>query len=364
MAKVILLSQIQMPFHKIGSWTTLYKNYLSDSHSIDYIVCEKPFNDVLPVEYSFVSTSCASKIVKKITKKPYKNYLQALFKIVRPMENYVIQIVDNFGIVKHLRDELEKKGIRANIYIQFFYHGYSPFCKNIEDSWFFEFIDEMVLLTNLSYEEHKKYYTVLPTKFSVLHNGIDTHKFFKVDAVQKEKLKHKFNVTDKKVFVWCSQDRPKKGLDLILDVWKRVYSEEKNIELWVIGANRSQSQAGVKFFGKIENDLLPEYLQASDVYLFPTLWHEGFGLSLIEALHCGNFCIASAIGGVPEVLQYGKLGKLIEHPHFVAEWVGAIEELLQQPQSAIVIPDGLYSKESWNTGMNTLIEHAKLSLSK
>ena len=116
----------------------------------------------------------------------------------------------------------------------------------------------------------------------------------------------------------------------------------------------------VRFLGKIQNQELPKFYQMADCYLFPTLWHEGFGLTLIEALHSGCYCIASALGGIPEVLQYGKLGKLIENPHFQQEWEEAILDFLNQKEgNNIVIPKTLYSTQSWNTGMNTIIENAK-----
>jgi len=364
MPKVILLSQIPLPYSKIGSWTTLYKNYLTSSHLVDAIVCPKPDYQFQNITYAIVRNDLKLKLQKRFLKKKYSEYFEALQKIIQPNEKYILQIIDNYGIVPHLEQHLLKKGIRNQFYIQFFYHGFPPFQENFQSRGFFEFIDEMVLLTHDSYKIHKEYYTVLPTKFSVLHNGIDTKKFFKVDAVQKMALKQKHNASDKKVFVWCSQDRPKKGLDLILDVWKRVYANDKSIELWVIGAKREQLQDGVRFLGPIQNDLLPEYLQASDVYLFPTLWHEGFGLSLIEALHCGNYCIASALGGVPEVLQYGKYGKLIENPHFIQDWVAAIQEYLEHEPTVKAIPADLYSTASWNSGMNTIINEAKLSFSK
>ncbi|NBL64837.1 glycosyltransferase [Flavobacterium sp. NST-5] len=362
MPKVILLSQFPLPYSKIGSWTTLYKNYLQNAHSIDYIVCSPPEIKFQGVDYALVKNDFSTKLGQKFFKKKYTDYFNALEEVVQPNEKYILQVIDNYGIVPHLEKWLQRKKLRQQFYIQFFYHGFPPFFGNFAGREFFNFIDEMVLLTYDSYKAHRDYYTILPAKFSVLHNGIDTQKFFKVTEIQKQQLKAKFKVSNKTIFVWCSQDRPKKGLDLILDVWNRIYSEEKNMELWVIGATRNQTIKGVKFLGRIENDLLPEYFQASDCYLFPTLNHEGFGLSLIEALHCGNYCIASAMGGVPEVLQYGKLGKLIENPHFILEWVKAMEDFLQQPKPEITIPDGFYSKESWNEGMNAIIASAKKSM--
>ena len=108
---------------------------------------------------------------------------------------------------------------------------------------------------------------------------------------------------------------------------------------------------------------MPQYYQISDCYLFPTLCHEGFGLSLIEALNCGCYCIASALGGVPEVLQYGKLGKLIENPNFVSEWVKAVDDYLNQIDAPIVLDTPVYTAQQWNARMNEIIQEAKISLS-
>ncbi|WP_255515599.1 glycosyltransferase family 4 protein [Flavobacterium sp. ZT3R18] len=359
MTKVILISQVPLPFSKIGSWTTLYKNYLQGEHQIDFIICEPPEKQFENVKYSLVANDLIFKIRRKIKKNWYLGYLEALDRILKPNEKYIIQIIDNFGIVKPLTSFLVAKGLRSNCCLQFFYHGFPPFYENYHGRWFFDSIDEMVLLTNDSYLAHKNYYTVLPTRFAVLHNGIDTTKFFPLSLKEKQAIKQTKNTNDKTVFVWCSQDRPKKGLNILLQAWKRVYETRQDMVLWVIGCEPKTPQDGVVYLGRIPNDELPVYFQTSDCYLFPTLCHEGFGMSLIEALHCGNYCIASAIGGVSEVLQYGKLGKLIENPHFVSAWENAILDFLEDPVPKITISPELYSSESWSAGMNSIITNAK-----
>jgi len=364
MPQVILISQIPLPYSNIGSWTTMYHNYLSNDHSIDLIICEKPKDFYQQVKYNTVENNYIIKFQKRFLKNKYIGYLKALEKVLEKEEKVIIQIVDNFGIVKPLIDFLDRKKKRDKCYLQFFYHGFPPYYENFSGRWFFEAIDEMVLLTNDSYKAYKEYYTVLPTKFSVLHNGIDTSKFYKITLEEKENLKKQLEITNKKVFLWCSQDRPKKGLDLILEVWKRVKQQKRDSILLVVGTNRDIKIDGVSFLGRIPNNDLPKYYQIADCYLFPTLCHEGFGMSLIEALHCGCYCIASANGGVPEVLQYGKLGKLIEKPNFIEEWVSAIQLFLEGKEThSTLISENLYSMQNWNKGMNTIIENAKKNFS-
>lgn len=362
MSKVILISQVSLPYSKMGSWTTMYNNYLENDHKINYIICpetEKRYNSV---QYHFAKLTFFDNVWRSVFKRKNLQYLRALDKIIKPNEKYIIQIIDNYGMVKPVHDYLVSQRKRGSCYIQFFYHGFAPYIKSNSGPDFYEVLDELIVLTNDCYKEYKKTINVLPCHFSILHNGIDTKKFKKPSVLEREDLRTKFNLRDKKVFVWCSQDRPKKGLHIILEAWKNIYNFEKNILLLIIGCEREAEIPGVRFLGRIPNDELSKYLKASDCYLFSTLCQEGFGLSLIEALHCGNYCIASAMGGVPEVLQYGKLGKLIENPHFISDWVYAINDYLENKFEILEINENLYSVKSWRNGMNEIIEDAKFRL--
>jgi glycosyltransferase involved in cell wall biosynthesis len=172
------------------------------------------------------------------------------------------------------------------------------------------------------------------------------------------------------IFIWCSQDRPKKGLDFILQVWKEIFEKYGNeVELLIIGSTREMEYPGVNFIGRVPNNELAKYYQISDFYLFPSLWKEGFGIVLAEALKSGCYCIASNQGGIPEVLQFGKIGKIVNNPNFSNEWVVAIIEAIEiyrqydyNSPYADYIDANLYDMDNWSNEMNTLINHAKLSI--
>lgn len=359
--KTILISQVPLPYHKIGSWTTLYDNYIKHSENIDVIVCPSPKKKYTKVDYVFFKDK--ENLIDKIKRKlkvqtKWTSAITSLEKVINHNDKFVIQIVDNTGLCFAVNNFLEKNNLKRNCYIQFFYHGYSPFMnENI-----YSYVDELVLLTQSSYEEMKRKSNVFPCKISILKNGIDTNKFFKINEKEKLVLKESLGVKNKIVFTWCSQDRPKKGLHIILEVWKEVFKKYKNVELWIIGANWERNIEGVRFFGRIPNKDLPKYYQATDCYLFPTLCQEGFGLSLIEALHSGCYCIASGLGGVPEVLELGKYGKLIENPNFPIEWEKAIVEFIENKNTVLNFDENLYTFEKWEEKMNLLIEKAKQTL--
>lgn len=361
MAIVILFSQFPLPYHHIGSWTTMYRNYLQSENEIDVIVCPAPQQRFEKIRYQIVQDNPWMRLRKKISRNNHLAYIQAFEKVIRPDQKYVLQVVDNFGLAKALQHYIDQKGIRDNCHLQFFYHGFVPSEAGYNTA-FFEKTDEIVVLTQDAYKAFRDKFNVLPSRFSVLHNGIDAQKFHPVTPEVKRELKKKHGFEGKKIFLWCAQDRPKKGLHLMLESWKILRGKHPEAMLLILGCEPRTPQANVFYGGRIANDLLPQYYQMSDVYLFPTLCQEGFGLSLIEALHCGCYCIASAMGGVPEVLQYGQLGQLIERPHFVQEWIDAIDGYLSGNAPSFAIPKELYTTQQWNEGMTALIQNAKRHL--
>lgn len=373
MAKAILILTAPMPFSKIGSWTTMYNYYIQNTkHHFDFIVCPQPDKLFEGINYSIVKErTFFSKIRSKLSvEHRLQNYFIALDKIVQPNQKYVIQIVDNSGIVVPLNKHIISKYKRENFYIQYYYQGFSPLFANPAENKFFNGIDEIIFLTKQSYKAYLNYYNDFVCKASILNNATDSSQFFKLDNDIKEKQKQSMGLRSKLIFIWCSQDRPKKGLDFILQVWKIIVARYgSEIELLIIGASREKIYPGVQFIGRVPNNELAKYYQVSDFYLFPTLWKEGFGIVLAEALKCGCYCIASNQGGVTEVLQFGKLGRLVENPNFMEEWVSAIEEGIAvykennytNPYSTFV-DDNLYDMENWSKEMNALIVEAKFSL--
>src|SRR4051794_2672605 len=64
--------------------------------------------------------------------------------------------------------------------------------------------------------------------------------------------------------------------------------------------------------GEIGEKDKPEFLGNAHALLFPIDWPEPFGLVMIEALACGTPVIAWRNGSVPEVIEDGVTGFLVE----------------------------------------------------
>ena len=69
---------------------------------------------------------------------------------------------------------------------------------------------------------------------------------------------------------------------------------------------------GVEFIGEINEQQKAPFLGGARALLFPVDWPEPFGLSMIEALACGTPGLAFRCGSVPEIIDDGVTGAIVE----------------------------------------------------
>jgi len=69
---------------------------------------------------------------------------------------------------------------------------------------------------------------------------------------------------------------------------------------------------GVEYIGEISDEQKSDFLGGAVALLFPIDWPEPFGLVMIEAMACGTPVIAWNCGSVPEVLDHGVTGVIVD----------------------------------------------------
>ena len=72
------------------------------------------------------------------------------------------------------------------------------------------------------------------------------------------------------------------------------------------------SSPGVEFLGEIGDEKKSEFLSGAIALLVPIDWPEPFGLVMIEAMACGAPVIAFNRGSVPEIVEDGVTGFVVE----------------------------------------------------
>jgi glycosyltransferase involved in cell wall biosynthesis len=69
---------------------------------------------------------------------------------------------------------------------------------------------------------------------------------------------------------------------------------------------------GIEYLGEVNHGTKVELLQNARCTLFPIDWEEPFGLVMIESLACGTPVIATRRGAVPEVIEDGRGGIIVD----------------------------------------------------
>ena len=92
------------------------------------------------------------------------------------------------------------------------------------------------------------------------------------------------------------------------------------------------AKGGVEFIGEIDDSQKPDFLSNARALLLPIDWPEPFGLVMIEAMACGCPVIAFRKGSVPEVIEDGLTGFIVDT---VDEAVAAVKRLPELDRSAI-----------------------------
>jgi glycosyltransferase involved in cell wall biosynthesis len=73
------------------------------------------------------------------------------------------------------------------------------------------------------------------------------------------------------------------------------------------------STDGVEFIGEISEKQKGPFLRDATALLFPICWPEPFGLVMIEAMACGTPVLAYRAGAVPEVIDEGVTGMIVDN---------------------------------------------------
>ncbi|VAX02859.1 Glycosyltransferase [hydrothermal vent metagenome] len=89
-------------------------------------------------------------------------------------------------------------------------------------------------------------------------------------------------------------------------------------------------QPGVEFIGEINDAQKQDFLGNASALLFPISWPEPFGLVMTEAMACGTPVIAYNRGAVPEVIEHGVSGFIVNTQQEAIHAVGQLNTIDRQ----------------------------------
>jgi glycosyltransferase involved in cell wall biosynthesis len=159
-------------------------------------------------------------------------------------------------------------------------------------------------------------------KIIVIPNGINIEHFN--ISCSKEECREKLGLElNKNIILFVGNLIQYKGPDILVRAASIVVKEIPDIELIFVGSGNMRNELEelskklgvekhVKFAGFVEERLKLLYYKAADIFCLPSIMStESFGIVNLEALACGLPIVASAIGGIPDIVKDGVNGLLV-----------------------------------------------------
>lgn len=208
------------------------------------------------------------------------------------------------------------------------------------------------LVVNTAGEAHalRHHYGARPGQCVVAPPGVDLVRF---QPRQPGRLRERLGLAGSKVILFAGRLEPLKGPDTLLDAFAALQEDELlsgSLQLLFVGELSSEGERvgerrelvrraadlgvldRVSFLGAQSQERLALLYCLADLVVVPS-HSESFGLVALEAQACGTPVVASAVGGLREVVADGHTGHLVEgrDPHAYAD---AMARILQAPSSA------------------------------
>lgn len=182
-----------------------------------------------------------------------------------------------------------------------------------------------------------------PAKITLIHGGIDFDTFRLLSEDDVRKLRLKLGVADRRVMLSVGHLGPIKGHDVTLRAMPHIKERFPDVLLVIAGDGSKEDydrlhnivaelglENHVSLLGQVQNVI--EWLNVCDLFVQPSL-EEGFGLVFVEAGACQKAVVATAVGGIKDIVVNGETGFLVK-PGEVGPLEKAVISLLDDPEMA------------------------------
>ena len=198
-----------------------------------------------------------------------------------------------------------------------------------------EAADRVIAVSRQMREDILAHFRVAPQRVVVIHNGIDPNQFRRTearDALARRGVREPYvlfvgRITDQKGIFHLLEAAPKlpPGVQVVLCA-----SAPDTLEIEARLKRALPEHPNVVWIGEMVpvEEVVQLYSHAA-VFVCPSVY-EPFGLINLEAMACETPVVASAVGGILEVVEDGKTGVLVE-PSSPDALVAAIRALLEDP---------------------------------
>ncbi len=174
----------------------------------------------------------------------------------------------------------------------------------------------------------------------VIHNGVDGTLF--APREPDPALRARWGLDERPVIGFIGEARAKKGLGRLLRIYPQLYRRIP-VQLLLVGGVRKEDRPMVDFFQRGHPELplhlippqpnrdMPHYYALCDLIVLPSL-RDGLPNTLLEAMACARPVVASAVGGMLDVVT-DRVDGILLPPRDDDAWIDTLYQMLMDPQT-------------------------------
>lgn len=207
---------------------------------------------------------------------------------------------------------------------------------NMRQSLMWKSSDALIAVSGSVADELESLYGIPREKIHVVHNGVDLQIFYPQKSRDVVLKRHGLS-RDSHIILYLGGFRPVKGPICVIKALSNIHEEFKRIKVLFVGNPRHPLESSfakpildlikrlklkdtVYVIKNIPYTRMPEYYSAADALVIPSIY-DAFPKVTLEAMACMTPVIASAIGGLTELIHDKKTGILVKpaNPDELAE---------------------------------------------
>ncbi|EMI16072.1 Glycosyl transferase, group 1 domain protein [Rhodopirellula maiorica SM1] len=166
----------------------------------------------------------------------------------------------------------------------------------------------------------------------VIPNTIDQSQFKTESEATIQATRQRLGIGEQDIAVMHIGRAPEKGLKII-ETALAVGEFDRRVVLVSAGGptpNRRHINQHTEVLetGRVAPQELNQIYQACSIGVVPSVWWENCPVALIEMMSLGLCPIGSRVGGIPEMIEHGESGLLVDSPNDAQAWASALHTVI------------------------------------
>ncbi|BAY87278.1 group 1 glycosyl transferase [Calothrix parasitica NIES-267] len=179
--------------------------------------------------------------------------------------------------------------------------------------------DAVVTVSSMTAKDATKILDIESARISIAPNAVEAI-YKPLPEEEIDKLRQESRISRKTLCLLnVGSNHPRKNIDTVLKAIDTLKQQGVSVIFWKAGADFNEEQKifirdrnlenNITYLGQPDKSNLVQIYNAADILIAPS-FHEGFGITLLEAMACGTPVITSNVSAMPEVV--GDAGILVE----------------------------------------------------